>query len=71
MSFSKIKDILSLTDEEIRKEILLGKKQLFELRLKQGTRQSFKSHSFGHIKHRLGQLLMVKSQRRPIIEEKD
>lgn len=71
MSLSKIKEILALDDEQLTKEILLSKKQLFELRLRQGTRQSFKSHSFGHIKHRLGQLLMVKGQRHTINGKKD
>jgi large subunit ribosomal protein L29 len=71
MSFSKIKEVLVLSDEELSKEILLGKKQLFDLRLKQGTRQSFKSHSFRHLKHRLGQLLMVKNQRLSTTAKKD
>jgi large subunit ribosomal protein L29 len=71
MSFSKIKEVLILSDDELSKEILLGKKQLFDLRLRQGTRQSFKSHSFRHIKHRLGQLLMVKNQRLSINAKKD
>lgn len=71
MSFSKIKEVLILSDDELSKEILVGKKQLFDLRLRQGTRQSFKSHSFRHIKHRLGQLLMVKNQRVSINAKKD
>lgn len=71
MSFSKIKEVLILSDDELSKEIMLGKKQLFDLRLRQGTRQSFKPHSFRHIKHRLGQLLMVKNQRLSINAKKD
>jgi large subunit ribosomal protein L29 len=71
MSFSKMKEVLILSDDELSKEILVGKKQLFDLRLRQGTRQSFKSHSFRHIKHRLGQLLMVKNQRMSINAKKD
>jgi large subunit ribosomal protein L29 len=71
MSFSKIKEVSILSDEELSKEILLGKKQLFDLRLKQGSRQAFKSHSFRHIKHRLGQLLMVQSQRISTNAKKD
>lgn len=66
-----MKEVLILSDDELSKEILVGKKQLFDLRLRQGTRQSFKSHSFRHIKHRLGQLLMVKNQRVSINAKKD
>jgi large subunit ribosomal protein L29 len=70
MSLPKIKEILSLETEQIEKEIVTAKKQLFELRLRQATRQSFKPHSFRHIKHRLGQLLMVKRQRLSTTEGK-
>ncbi len=45
MSFPKITEILSLDNDQIEKEILTAKKQLFELRLRQGTRQSFKPHT--------------------------
>jgi large subunit ribosomal protein L29 len=71
MSLPKIKEILSLETDQLEKEILAAKKQLFELRLRQATRQSFKSHSFRHTKHRLGQLLMVKRQRLSTNEAKD
>jgi len=71
MSLPKIKEILSLDNEQLEKEILAAKKQLFDLRLRQATRQSFKPHSFRHIKHRLGQLLMVKRQRLSTTEAKD
>lgn len=63
MSLPKIQEIKTLTDPQIEKEILSAKKELFELRVKKGTKQSFKSHSFKHTKHRLGQLLMVKKER--------
>jgi large subunit ribosomal protein L29 len=71
MSLPKINEILSLNHEELEKEILTAKKQLFDLRLRQATRQSFKPHSFRHTKHRLGQLLMVKRQRLSTTEAKD
>jgi len=64
MKFSKIKDVLNLSDEELTNEIIMGKKQLFGLRLSQATRQAFKPHSFRYIKHRLSQLLMVQHMRR-------
>lgn len=71
MSLPKVATIISLEDEQIEKEILIAKKELFELRLLQGTRQSFKPHTFHHIKHRLGQLLMIKRQRLSTNEAKD
>ena len=71
MSFPEINEVLSLENDQLEKEILTAKKQLFELRLRQATRQSFKSHYFCHIKHRLGQLLMIKRQRFYINEIKD
>ncbi len=71
MSLPKIKEILSLETDQLEKEILAAKKQLFELRLRQATRQSFKSHMFRHTKHRLGQLLMVKRQRLSTNEAKN
>lgn len=71
MSLPKIKEILSLENEQLEKEILAAKKQLFDLRLRQATRQAFKPHSFRHTKHRLGQLLMVKRQRLSTTEAKD
>jgi large subunit ribosomal protein L29 len=71
MSLPQIKEILSLKDEQLEKEILAAKKELFELRLKKATRQSFKPHTFRHIKHRLGQLLMVKRQRISMSQTKD
>ena len=71
MKFSKIKDVLSLSDEELTKEIITGKKQLFGLRLNQATRQAFKPHSFRYIKHRLSQLLMVQHMRRTQSKSKE
>ena len=62
MSFPKIKEVLVLSYDEIQQEIMNSKKQLFELRLLKGTKQSFKPHAFKVLKHRLSQLLMVKKQ---------
>ena len=69
MSFSTMKELLSLTEEELTKEVLVGKKQLFDLRLKKkvkgGSQQSFPSHSFRHIKRRIRQALMLHDQKFP------
>ncbi|CAN0357560.1 unnamed protein product [Pylaiella littoralis] len=60
MSLPKIDEITTLNNNELDNEILNVKKELFGLRLRRGTKQSFKSHQIKHSKHRLGQLLMIK-----------
>ncbi|CAM9095818.1 unnamed protein product [Discosporangium mesarthrocarpum] len=62
MGLPKVQEIRNLTNDELEIEILNIKKQLFNLRLRRGTRQSFKSHHFIHAKHRLGQLLMIQKE---------
>ncbi len=64
MALPKISDIRALNDEEIAKEILAVKRQLFELRLQKATRRLEKTHEFTHVKHRLAQLLTVESERK-------
>lgn len=63
MSFPKIEEVRSLSDEEIAEQILATKKELFELRFQQATRRLEKPHLFKHKRHRLGQLLTVERQR--------
>lgn len=63
MSFPKIDEVRSLSDEEIAEQILATKKELFELRLLQATRRMEKPHLFKHKRHRLGQLMMVERER--------
>lgn len=63
MSLPKIEQLFPLDDLQIEQEILAAKKELFDLRLKKSTNQSFTSHSFRHIKHRIGQLKMILKQR--------
>nr|YP_010197633.1 ribosomal protein L29 [Gracilaria flabelliformis subsp. simplex]UAD86049.1 ribosomal protein L29 [Gracilaria flabelliformis subsp. simplex] len=60
MALPKIKDIKHLTDSEIQKKIIEIKKEIFDLKLKQTTRQNIKSHLFKHKKHQLAQLLTIK-----------
>jgi large subunit ribosomal protein L29 len=64
MSLPQIKQLNLLNNEQLTQEILASKKELFKLRLKQSTKQYFTPHSFRHIKHRLGQLMMLQKQRR-------
>nr|YP_009732348.1 50S ribosomal protein L29 [Gracilaria textorii]QHS71022.1 50S ribosomal protein L29 [Gracilaria textorii] len=60
MALPKIKDIKHLTNSEIHKKIIELKKEIFELKLKQTTRQNIKPHLFKHKKHQLAQLLTIK-----------
>jgi len=68
MSLPKIDEVISLTDNELEDEILNVKKELFRLRLRRGTKQSFKSHQIKHSKHRLSQLLMIKKSDKQRLE---
>jgi len=63
MALPKIEDARRLNDEELAAEIVVAKRQLFELRLKQATQQLEKTHEFKHIKHRIAQLLTVERER--------
>jgi len=63
MALPKIADARSLNDEELSDQILSTKKELFQLRMQQGTRQLEKPHQFKHVKHRLAQLLTVERER--------
>lgn len=63
MALPKIADARSLGDDELSDQILAVKKELFQLRMQQGTRQLEKPHQFKHVKHRLAQLLTVERER--------
>ncbi|KAI0556440.1 60S ribosomal protein L29 (chloroplast) [Gracilaria domingensis] len=60
MPLSKFKDIQHLTRSEIQKKIIELKKEIFQLKLKQTTRQNIKPHLFKHKKRQLAQLLTIK-----------
>jgi large subunit ribosomal protein L29 len=64
MAFTSFEEFSKLTNEVLSTEVLLAKKQLFELRLQRATRQSFKSHSFKHLKRKIAQLLTIESARK-------
>jgi large subunit ribosomal protein L29 len=64
MAFTSFDELNKMTDEALSTEILATKKQLFELRLQRATRQSFKSHSFKHLKRKVAQLLTIESSRK-------
>ena len=63
MNFKKISKIASLNNKELEDEILLVKKELFELRFRKATRQVFQSHSFIHLKYKLRLLLMLQGNK--------
>jgi large subunit ribosomal protein L29 len=56
MSLPKFTDIISLSSAEISKAILEAENQLFNLRFKKATRQSFKSNEITIARRRLAQL---------------
>nr|WDD39254.1 ribosomal protein L29 [Gomphonema parvulum] len=56
MGLPKFTDIISLSNEEISKEILETENQLFNLRFKKATRQSFKSNEIKNAKRKIAQL---------------
>ena len=62
MAFPKIKDIKDFSYDDISKEILLLKKEIFDLKFKQATRQTIKTHLFKYKKHRLAQLFTRQQQ---------
>ena len=71
MSLSKFADIISLSNDEISEAIIETENQLFNLRFKQATRQSFKSHEIKNAKRRLAQLKTLLTLRLQNLEQKD
>nr|YP_010196819.1 ribosomal protein L29 [Gracilaria cliftonii]UAD84623.1 ribosomal protein L29 [Gracilaria cliftonii] len=60
MPLKKFKDIKHLTNSEIEEKIIKLKKEIFDLKLQQATRQNIKPHLFKHKKHELAQLLTIR-----------
>ena len=56
MGLPKFTDIISLSNVEISKEIIETENQLFNLRFKKATRQSFKSNEIKNAKRKIAQL---------------
>ena len=63
MSKTTTKDVRSLSDSDISEKIQNLRKELFELRFKQATRQLAKTHRFKEARSELAQLLTVSNER--------
>jgi large subunit ribosomal protein L29 len=71
MGLPKFTDIISLSNADISKVIIETENQLFNLRFKKATRQSFKSNEIKIAKRRLAQLKTLLSSRLQNFEQKD
>ena len=63
MSKTTTRDLRSLSDSEISEKIEKIRKELFDLRFKQATRQLDKTHRFREARTELAQLLTVSNER--------
>ncbi len=63
MSKTTTKDLRDLSDSEISEKIENLRKELFDLRFKQATRQLSKTHLFKEARTELAQLLTVSNER--------
>jgi large subunit ribosomal protein L29 len=63
MSKTSTKDLRNLSDSDISEKIENLRKELFDLRFKQATRQLAKTHRFKEIRIELAQLLTVSNER--------
>ncbi len=63
MSKTSTSDVRNLSDEEIAGKIDELRKELFDLRFKQATRQLTKTHRFKEARIELAQLLTVSNER--------
>ncbi|MEM9213877.1 MAG: 50S ribosomal protein L29 [Cyanobacteria bacterium P01_F01_bin.150] len=71
MALPKIEDVRSLSNDELKEQIIATKKQLFQLRFQKATRQLEKTHEFKHERHRLAQLMTVERERAIAAESSD
>ena len=63
MSKTTTKDVRNLSDSEISEKIENLRKELFDLRFKQATRQLAKTHRFKEVRTEMAQLLTVSNER--------
>ena len=70
MALPAFTDLISLSNTEISEAIIETENQLFNLRFKKATRQSFKSHEMKNAKRRLAQLKTLLRIRLQNLEQK-
>ena len=68
MSLPKFNNLISLSNNQIAEQILKTENEIFNLRFKKATRQTFKSHEIKKAKRILAQLKTLLSLR---IEERE
>ena len=71
MGLPKFSDIISLSNTEISDAIIKAENQLFNLRFKKATRQTFKSNEIKSTKRQLAQLKTLLTSRLEKPELKD
>jgi len=71
MGVPQFTDIISLSNAEISEAIIETENQLFNLRFKKATRQTFKSHEIKFAKRRLAQLKTLLTSRLQNLEQKE
>jgi len=71
MGVPQFTDIISLSNTELSEAIIETENELFNLRFKKATRQSFKSHEVKNTKRRLAQLKTLLSLRLENPEQTD
>lgn len=71
MSLSKFTEIVSLSNNELSQAIIEAETELFNLRFRQATRQSFKAHQIKNTKRRLAQLKTLLTLRLQNLDQED
>lgn len=79
MALTKMSELGNLSPAEVETQIQDLKRQLFDLRFQQGTRQPVKPHQFKHLRHTLAQLMTLRQARQlqgaqistPILSEQE
>ena len=71
MGIPQFTDIISLSNTEISEAIIETENELFNLRFRKATRQSFKPHEIKYKKRQLAQLKTLLTLRSQNIEQKD
>ena len=61
-SRDKLKEFKNLNDDEILEKIKELRKELFDLRFKQATRQLNETHNFKTIKKQIAQLMTISKE---------